>query len=134
GDGALALELHRLVDPLFRLLHGLLALLQLLLLERGAGGGGAHGVGPAAGERGQGKQGNKVADLHSFIPPMTIFTMPPACVHPNTAQPAIVRPPETLMTCPVMNAASSEARKATMPGMSPGWPTRFIGIARTSAS
>jgi opacity protein-like surface antigen len=46
----------------------------------------------------------------------------------------IVSPPETLITCPVMNAASSEARKATMPGMSSGWPTRFMGMARTSAS
>jgi monooxygenase len=48
--------------------------------------------------------------------------------------PAIVSPPDTLITCPVMNAASSEARNATMPGMSSGWPTRFIGIARTRAS
>ena len=50
------------------------------------------------------------------------------------AQPAIVRPPDTLITWPVMNPASSEARKATSPGMSSGWPTRFMGIARTNAS
>jgi hypothetical protein len=32
-----------------------------------------------------------------------------------------------------MNPASSEARNATIPGMSSGCPTRSIGIARTSA-
>lgn len=60
--------------------------------------------------------------------------MPRAGPQPNTPHPAIVSPPETLITWPVMNAASSKARKATAPGMSSGCPTRFIGIARTSAS
>src|SRR5262249_5674100 len=57
---------------------------------------------------------------------------PPETCSPN--QPAMVSPPETEMTCPVMNAASSEARKATSPGISSGWPTRFMGIALTRAS
>jgi len=34
--------------------------------------------------------------------------------------PFIVSPPDTLITCPVMNCASSLARNATMPGMSSG--------------
>ncbi len=59
----------------------------------------------------------------------TEFSLSGSC-----AQPAMVRPPDTLITWPVMKPASSEARNATMPGMSSGWPTRFIGIARTSAS
>src|SRR5258708_11096440 len=54
--------------------------------------------------------------------------------YPYLAQPAIVRPPETLMTCPVMNAASSEARKATTPlhaayTDSPEEPTRAASEA-----
>lgn len=48
--------------------------------------------------------------------------------------PAMVNPPDTEITWPVMKAASSDARNTTMPGMSSGWPTRFIGMARTRAS
>jgi hypothetical protein len=47
----LLLELHGLVDFLLRLFHRFLALLELLLLDRGAGGGGARSVQAAARER-----------------------------------------------------------------------------------
>ena len=46
----------------------------------------------------------------------------------------MVKPPETLMVWPVTKAASSLARKQTAPGMSSGWPTRFIGMALTRAA
>jgi len=36
--------------------------------------------------------------------------------------PAMVRPPDTLSTWPVINAASSLARKQIAPGRSPGSP------------
>src|SRR5258708_26951562 len=58
-------------------------------------------------------------------------TLRPPWFYPLLAQPAMVRPPDTEITCPVMKPASSDARKATIPGMSSGWPTRFIGIARS---
>ena len=48
--------------------------------------------------------------------------------------PAIVKPPETLITWPVTNAASSLAKNAMTPGISSGSPIRFIGIARCNAS
>ena len=53
---------------------------------------------------------------------------------PYWSHPCMVKPPDTLMTCPVMKLASSLARKATMPGMSSGWPRRFRGIARLRPS
>lgn len=41
------------------------------------------------------------------------------------------RPPSTLTVCPVMYAASSEAKNATRPATSSGVPTRFNGIPST---
>ena len=40
-----------------------------------------------------------------------------------------VRPPSTTMAAPVMNDASSEARKSTVLAISPASPTRPIGCA-----
>src|SRR3972149_4588475 len=50
-----------------------------------------------------------------------------------SAHPAIVRPPDTLNTWPVMNAASSLARKHTAPTTSSGCPSRPNGIALVGA-
>ena len=55
-----------------------------------------------------------------------------SCTTPR--QPAIVRPPETLSTWPVMNAASSLAKKQIAPGRSAGAPMRPSGIERRNAS
>ena len=44
--------------------------------------------------------------------------------------PAVVSPPETLINWPVMNPASSLARKQTAPTTSCGWPMRPSGVAR----
>src|ERR1017187_2049245 len=46
----------------------------------------------------------------------------------------MVRPPLTLTVCPVMNAASSEAKKATALARSPGCPRRRKGMALVSDS
>jgi hypothetical protein len=58
----------------------------------------------------------------------------PGAGRPYWSHPCMVKPPDTLMTCPVMKLASSLARKATMPGMSSGWPRRFRGMARLRPS
>ena len=47
-----------------------------------------------------------------------------------SSQPFMVRPPETLRTCPVMKPASSLAKNRIAPGRSSGWPMRPSGIAR----
>lgn len=46
----------------------------------------------------------------------------------------MLKPPETLSVWPVMNAAASEARKATGPAMSSGLPRRRKGTALVMAS
>jgi hypothetical protein len=66
GDGALALELHRLVDLFLCLLHGLLRLLHLLLPDRGTGCGAGRRVGAAAGEQREASQGYEGCELHRF--------------------------------------------------------------------
>src|SRR5689334_18299481 len=64
GFGALLHLLHGAVDLLLRALHGLLAFLQLLLLERSGGGRGAGGFDAAAGEGRGGDDGEKC--LHGW--------------------------------------------------------------------
>ena len=44
--------------------------------------------------------------------------------------PAIVRPPLTLSTCPVMNPAAGDAKNATASAISSGVPRRWNGMAR----
>src|SRR5688572_307962 len=65
GGGALLLQLDGLADLLLRALHGLLALLELPLLDHRAGGGGRGGFHPAARE---GEAGGDDGDFHSFFP------------------------------------------------------------------
>ena len=45
----------------------------------------------------------------------------------------ITSPPSTTKTCPVMYDACSDARKAHTPAMSPGVPSRPIGICAPSS-
>src|SRR4051812_26391208 len=66
GRRALLLELHRFVDLALRLLHGVLALLQLLLFDRGAGGGGACGLEAAACEQDHCNHCNEL--FHGHLP------------------------------------------------------------------
>lgn len=53
---------------------------------------------------------------------------------PRFFYPFIVKPPDTLITCPVMKLASSLDRNAIMPGISSGCPSRLSGIARFNPS
>src|SRR5204862_7785343 len=46
----------------------------------------------------------------------------------------IVTPPSATMTCPVMNAAASEARNTAMPPMSAGTPMRRNGVAASRSA
>src|SRR5882672_3992672 len=81
---SLLLQFHRLSDLLFRLLHGLLTLLQLLLLDRGGSCRGAHCVGAATGEQGEGEQGSAVCGgllrVHRWVPPICVPSLP-CCAH-----------------------------------------------------
>src|SRR6267142_187633 len=85
---SLLLQFHRLSDLLFRLLHGPLTLLQLLLLDRGGSCCGAHCVDAATGEQSEGEQGSAVGggslQVHGRVPPIWVPSLP--CCAPRFIQ------------------------------------------------